>query len=296
MSTDWKAVVSQVQGIIDEYAGMRLTIRQIFYRLVAAQRIRNVLSQYKGLSKALVGARWDGRVNPSDIEDRTRGRHDGYGRNLSALSHFRLYWNYIKNMGSSYSMPRWWGQDRYLEVWLEKEALSALFSQVTDEEGVDLMACRGYPSFTFLHEAAEHLRPMTDREITIIYFGDFDPSGQDIERYVEETLAEMDIPGIDFKRVAITREQIDEYDIPPAPAKTSDSRLEGFVAEHGVAWQVELDAIEPRQLQVLIREAIAAHWDEEAGGSRRQELGRRRDTIQGWLDEALNADFEEPTE
>ncbi len=294
--TDWESVVNRVQSIIDEYAGMRLTLRQIYYRLVAAQRIRNVLSQYKGLSRVLVAARWDGRIDPSDIEDRTRGRHEAYGVDRSALRHFRLYWDYVKNMDNSYTMPRWWGQDRYVEVWLEKEALASLFSQVTDEEGIDLMPCRGYPSFTFLHEAARHLEDLSERQITILYFGDFDPSGQDIERYVEETLSDMGIPDIDFQRIAITRNQIDEYEIPPAPAKTTDSRLEGFVARHGVAWQVELDAIEPRRLQTIIREAILPHWDPLAGERREEELGRRRGHIRGWLDEALNEDFDPPQE
>lgn len=294
--TKAESVVERVKGIVAEYAGMRLTLRQIFYRLVAAQVIENTKSNYQGLSKILVEARKKRKIPYTAIEDRTRAMHNGHGSDLSGAAHFNRFWSYISNMDRNYTMPKWWGQPKRVQVWLEKQALQALFEQVTDEEGVDLAVVRGYPSLTFLWEAARTLRGLKDQTIEIIYFGDFDPSGMDIERFVGETLKNDFGIEVNVTRISITREQIDEYNIPPAPAKTSDSRIEKFVEEHGVSWQVELDAIEPRILQGLVRDAIRVHFDEEAGERRDEELARRRLEIRGWIDEAVNPDFEQPEE
>ncbi len=292
--TKYDLLVPRVQGIIDEYSGMRLTLRQIYYRLVAAQAIENTVSQYKGLSSLLVKARLQGDIAFDDIEDRTRAMQNGYGDDRSPEAHFRMFWDYIENMDENYTMPKWWGQSSYIQIWLEKEALSALFSQVTNVEGVDLAVCRGYPSLTFLYEAAQGLLALDGKEILILYFGDFDPSGADIERDVREYLRDEFGVKATFSRIAITRAQIEEYEIPPAPAKRTDSRYRTFVKEHGVAWQVELDAIEPRTLQGLVHDAITSHFDEASSQRRRDELTDRRGRIAEWLEDALNPDFEPP--
>ena len=293
--TKAETIVERVKRLVAEYAGMRLTLRQIFYRLVAAQVIENTKSNYQSLSKILVDARKKRKIPFTAIEDRTRSMHKGHGSDLKALEHFNAYWEYVTNMDKRYTMPKWWGQPKRVQVWLEKQALQALFEQITDAEGVDLAVCKGYPSLTFLWEAARTLRGLTE-QIEIVYFGDFDPSGMDIQRFVGQTLREDFGIEVNVTRISITREQIDEYEIPPAPAKESDSRTNAFVAEHGVAWQVELDAIEPRTLQGLIRDSIRVHFDEEAGERRDEELARRREIIRGWLDQAVNPDFEPPEE
>lgn len=281
-----------VQRIIAEYTGMRLTLRQVFYRLVAAQFFANTISSYKWLSTVLVDARKDGEIDYNSIEDRTRAMHDGHGDDFSAGAHFRRFWEYIADMDNRYTMPKWWKQPKYVQVWLEKQALSALFEQITDAEGVDLAVCRGYPSLTFLWEASERLLDLDGQEVRVLYFGDHDPSGDDIERYVSQTLRSEFGVNATFQKIAITPEQIEEYNIPPAPAKPSDARYAGFEAKYGEAIQVELDAIEPRTLQGLIQSAIRSEWTEAAGRRRNTELGRRRRQIREWLDGAINPDFD----
>jgi hypothetical protein len=55
-------------------------------------------------------------------------------------------------------------------------------------------------------------------------------------------------------------DQVEEYDPPPNPAKTTDSRFEGYAAEFGdESW--ELDALEPATLHGLITEAIDLYLD-----------------------------------
>ena len=142
----------------------------------------------------------------------------------------------------------WQGQDRRPEVWLEKEALATVFEPVCREYGVALQVCRGYPSISCLVAAAS-------RTEHVLYFGDFDPSGQDIPRCVAEELRDTWRAEIGLVRIALTPEQIAEHNLPPAPAKPTDSRTAGFLAEHGDG-TVELDALPPDVLRSLIRQAI----------------------------------------
>ena len=64
------------------------------------------------------------------------------------------------------------------------------------------------------------------------------------------------------ERLAVNREQIDEWRLPTRPTKTTDSRAARFTREHGTG-SVELDAIPPATLRALVRESIEEHMDPE---------------------------------
>jgi len=294
-------LVAKVNEIIAEYTGMKLTLRQLFYRCVAAKLIVNTRSAYQRLGKILVKARLKGDVEFSAMEDRTRKVESGDDKLYGAAEYFNSYLDYIKKLDKYYTMPKWWGQETKVAVFVEKEALSSLFRQVTKEEGVDLIVCRGYPSLTLLYETAKSLRvksPSTGRimKVQLLYAGDFDASGMNIEDKAAQRLEEDFNVSFDIKRIAITKAQVTQYNIPPAPGKRSDPRHDSFVAEHGVDWQVELDAIEPRTLQELVRKAIREHFDLDLKAERDEELEKRKRRIKKWVSECFNPDFEKPTD
>jgi hypothetical protein len=116
------------------------------------------------------------------------------------------------------------------------------------------MVARGYASLSFLHSAAEYINSL-DVPVYIYHLGDFDPSGVNAGEKIEETLRDL-APDADitFERIAVTPEQIDAWDLPTRPTKTSDTRSKGFGEI-----SVELDAIEPDQLRELVQEAIERH-------------------------------------
>jgi hypothetical protein len=290
-------IVAKVKDIIAQYGGMRLTLRQIFYRLVASQVIPNNEKSYKKLGRILVEARKSRKIRYTDIEDRTRGVTAYAGAASNPAAYFRRYYDYLRHLDRYYDMPRWWGQKKKVVVFLEKEALASLFERVCSTKEVDLVVCRGYPSLTLMYEVAQHLGGSSDfEEVFFVYFGDYDPSGADIERHVGDELTETFGLEFSIERKAITREQIEEFDIPPAPAKASDSRTASFVEKEGVAWQVELDAIEPEALKAMVGEAIDAHFDDETYEARKEELERRKELISEWISEAFNEDFEKPSD
>lgn len=248
-----------------------MTLRQLYYRFVAMDLIDNKQSQYQYLGEAVKEARLDGRIPWDAIEDRTRSTDGGDHDLVDVEDRFETNFEWFKQTPDRYRMPRWKGQPHYVEVWVEKEALAGVFASVCEDLNVVSFPNRGYTSVTLLKEAAERIRDQTRKKVPpmgrrkqahILYFGDFDPSGQDIERNIREKLQGTFGVSVDVERKALTREQIDRFKLPPQPAKRSDSRYDDFVKEHG-DMAVELDALPPDELRDLIRESVSEYFDQE---------------------------------
>ena len=160
----------------------------------------------------------------------------------------------LKATAAFYRKNLWADADCYVEIWLEKDALSGVIYPVTSMYDVPLMVARGYASLSFLHTAAEYIDSL-DVPAYIYHLGDFDPSGVNAGEKIEETLREL-APDADiyFERIAVTPAQINAWDLPTRPTKTSDTRSKGFGNI-----SVELDAIEPNTLRNLVQETIEQH-------------------------------------
>jgi hypothetical protein len=121
------------------------------------------------------------------------------------------------------------------------------------------MVTRGYPSITYLHEAAETIED-EGKPTFLYYLGDHDPSGEDITRAVREGIEEFAPDAeIYFERIAVTQQQINEMNLPTRPTKTSDTRHKNFDGE-----SVEVDAIPPSDLREMVEECIEFHVDADA--------------------------------
>ena len=168
-------------------------------------------------------------------------------------------------MGVVPSAPRrekWTSQSFNVEVWCEKDAVAGVLEPVADEYEVLLFPCRGYDSYSALKEAGERIRGL-GRPTVILYLGDFDASGQDMPRDIRERLTRDFGASVDLRVIALTPAQIAEHDLPPAPAKRTDSRAAKFMARHGDV-AIELDALPPDVLQGIVREGIDEFFDVSA--------------------------------
>jgi hypothetical protein len=125
--------------------------------------------------------------------------------------------------------------------------------------GIPILALGGYSSQTYVDDVSSDV-DRQDRDAVLLYAGDFDPSGEDIDRDFEHRTGCWD----KVVRVALTVEQVDEYRLPPAMGKSTDSRAGAFFARHGQLVQVELDALPPDVLQALYTAAIGEFWDTSA--------------------------------
>ncbi len=243
--TDWVRVLVEAETIVDSYA-TGVTLRQLFYRLVAAQSLPNTSSAYKGLSCKTAAARRNGDF--PDLIDR--------GREIHRSSFWSSPVDAIDALVRQYRLDRTDGQDVSLYIGVEKAGLVMQLESWFGDLGIPIIALGGYSSQTFVDDVVSDVEDQ-DRDAVLLYGGDFDPSGEDIDRDFEERTGCFN----KVVRVALTADQVSAYGLPPAMGKTTDSRAGAFVARHGQLVQVELDALPPDVLEQLYRNAIAEFWD-----------------------------------
>ena len=281
-------LLTGVQTVLSQYAGIPITVRQCYYRLVAAGIIPNEVRAYKNLIAALTKWRREGTVPIEAFEDRTRGMTllDQGWRRDAPLGWARAWLAEGLKQARAYSLARWYRQPERVVVAVEKQALEGPFVEVCTNWGVDLAVCRGYPSLSFLREVAVRMRDekvTAGRTLWLLYFGDHDPSGQDIPRSVREDLAGTFGMELEYHRVALNPDQVASMSLIPAPVKLTDSRAGGFIAEHGDN-VYELDAIDPHMLQTIVGDAIDEHFDDTIFAEQQETVEAGRKLIEAHLE------------
>jgi len=245
--------------IVESYNG-NLTLRALHYRLVSKGMTNNT-AHYKKVINAMIDARWDGSVQFDafmDHERQTLGETNYEDTNVDDKVDVAKY--QIQAWATSYRKNRWENQPYYPEVFIEKKALQGVFQDPCREWDIALNPCKGYPSLTFQYDAKKRFEEAIEigKRPIILYFGDYDCSGEDIPRSLKDTLDRMGVD-IEVRRIALMRDQVIAWGLPHAPTKESDTR--------GASWdgigQVELDAVEPEKIVELLNDAIEDIFDTE---------------------------------
>lgn len=251
-------IIKSANDIIDEYLanGFRLTVRQLYYQFVSRDLIENNMKSYKMIVTVINDARLTGLIDWDVIEDRTR-----YLRKNSAWDNGA---DIIDSCISGFQKDRWKNQHNRVEVWIEKDALIGVIDKVCRDNDVPYFACRGYASQSEVYVASKRLIHYLNngQHPVIIHLGDHDPSGLDMTR---DNNARLDmfvgIP-VEVNRIALNENQVNIYNPPPNPAKTTDSRYNDYQKKYGVeSW--ELDALDPIIISDLIEEEIKKYRDDD---------------------------------
>lgn len=274
-------LIKTINGIVTEYVdqGYRLTVRQLYYQLVARGVIENTIRSYKNAASVISDGRLAGLIDWDAIEDRTR--------EFIRRSHWDTGGDILRSAAQSFHMDMWENQKSRVFVVVEKEALAGVLDRVCREFDVPLLAARGYPSGTVLREfSLSDLIPCIRSKQTpyILHLGDHDPSGLDMTRDLSERFAMFiagrpagDLGG-NLSRIALNMPQVEELKPPPNPAKTTDARYDGYRREFGEeSW--ELDALPPEYLSKLVRTHIKKHIDKKPWSEREQEIEDIRERI-----------------
>lgn len=256
---DW--IIENSVEILSRYEPGVLTIRALHYQLVSIG-MTNTLQHYKRVVSAMEVARWDGRVDFEAFSDRDRAM---CGTTKADPTDLEEKQDEAKRQVGlwmrSYSKNRWENQPIYPEILIEKKALEGVFAKPCAKWDIAVGACKGYPSLTFLFELSERLREAqtNGKRCVILYFGDYDPSGEDIPRSIGENLQKFGVYGVEIRRIALMEQQVIEWKLPPAPAKETDSRTANW---DGLG-QVELDAVKPEKLIAMLNDAVNEIFDPE---------------------------------
>ncbi|MFI7394061.1 hypothetical protein [Streptomyces tendae] len=271
-------LIATAESICRDYAaqGFDLTLRQLYYQFVARDYIANKQTEYKRLGGIVNDARLAGLLDWDYIVDRTR--------NLRGLSHWDNPESVIQSAAYGYRTERWANQPHRVEVWIEKDALVGVISQVCQRNDVNYFSCRGYTSQSELWGAAQRMirYEQAGQKPVIIHLGDHDPSGVDMTRDIEDRMALFGAD-VTVQRIALNMDQVEAHRPPPNPAKLTDSRATAYIREHGrSSW--ELDALEPTLLDQLIEDEIWAWRDAGLWEQETQAMERERTLLRGVAD------------
>jgi hypothetical protein len=243
-----KSICDAIRGILE--TDHPQTVRQVFYALTVRGLISKAESEYhQTVIRLLVDMREAADIPFDWIADNTR-----WMRKPTTYVGMDHCLNAIKKL---YRRDLWAHTAVYCEVWCEKDALAGVLIEETQPYDVPLMVARGYASISFLHAAAKVIEAK-GKPTYIYHFGDLDPSGVDAGRDIEAKLRRYAPDAeIHFERVAVTREQVTEWNLPSRPTKEKDPRAKKFTGT-----SVELDAIPGSKLRKLVRDCIERHVDQ----------------------------------
>ena len=252
-------LIEFINTLIDSYTaqGFTLSVRQLYYQLVARDLIPNTEKSYKRIASVINDGRLGGFIDWSAIEDRNR--------DIETRSRWASGAQIVRAVADQFHMDMWQGQHARVFVIVEKAALAGVLGGICRQYDVPLLAARGYPSVSIVREMVlEHFYGpvrQQDQDVVVLHFGDHDPSGLDMTRDLQDRIAMFAghwAGRVEIRRLALNMPQIEEKQPPPNPAKVTDSRFQAYQREHGSeSW--ELDALEPSYLVRLAETEISSY-------------------------------------
>lgn len=246
-------LVEQVRKVLSLFrAYLPVTIRQVFYRLVSTIGYPKDEESYERLCEVLNRARRAGLIDWDDFRD------DGFQRSrVSSFDSPSDWAKAILHSARTYRLDRQSGQSRRLVVWCEAAGMVPQLERVAKEFSVPVLCSGGFDSVTAKHAVAVEWASMGD--VTVLHLGDHDPSGVhmfgSLDEDIRSFLGGLDGGGrVQFQRLAVTLEQVVEFNLPTALAKKTDRR--SFVGD-----TVQCEALPPDELARILERAILDHFD-----------------------------------
>lgn len=259
--------IDQARTLIDIINDMReywpLTVRQIYYQSVARLLFPNRQNFYAKVSRILTTLRRADLLPWHAIEDRTR-------RTIGKRGMLNVE-EYVRQSLENFLDPNGYGrcyiqdQEVYVEVATEKDALSSIMADAVWYFCTRLNIVRGQVSATMVNAMAERFdrAVMLGKRPILLYLGDLDPSGAAIPKALVRNIADHHGVEIELMRVALNPAQVTQYNLPASldAAKASDPNYKTWLAEYGRQAPVELDALHPRDLTSITKEALSSVYD-----------------------------------
>jgi ParB/RepB/Spo0J family partition protein len=269
-----KPMLDAVLAVVEELREFwPLSLRTIHYNLLnnpplkharrPASRYANDKPSYKNLSELCTRARFEGLLSFDAIHDPTRP--------VTNWHVFRNAGDYIREQFDEflygYARDFLQSQPDHIEVIGEKNTLLPIIKPVCSDYTVPLTIGRGFCSVPPRKQIYDRWRASGKNRLVLIVLSDHDPDGEMIADslvgYLRDDFA-IPLQRIMAIRAALTRKQCIEYGIPirdkPKPKSKNYKR---FVDEYGNT-SCELEAVPPRRLQQMLRDAIDSVLDLDA--------------------------------
>lgn len=170
---------------------------------------------------------------------------------------------FLRQEARLYRLDLWLNRPVRVQVWCEKLSIAGVLADVTYPTAVQLYPARGFSSETFVWRAAQEIRLGFEehgQRTVVLYVGDWDPSGRLMDPDIERRLVKLGAGDAisEFRRVAVTQEQVREWKLPTRPTKRRGN-------PHARSFRgpsVEVEAVPPARLRELLTAAIRSYHDE----------------------------------
>jgi hypothetical protein len=274
-------LLANVEEILAQYVEqLPLTLRQVFYRLVAAYAYPKSENAYESLGETLNRAR-RAQVIPFDVI-RDDGATVRWPREFLTAEDF---WAMVNQQVEDFTLSAQDGQQQYLEVWVEAAGMvPQAFDAVNPKYGVPVFSSGGFDSTTVKYDAARRFLDR-DRPTVVVHVGDYDPSGIALFEAAREdvTAFYVDLGGEqqpDFVRAAVTPEQIERFQLPTAPPKKKDKR-----SAFTDTITVQAEALPPDVLQAEIAAVVDPFYDHDVLAAQRERSRVEHERLLGEIGE-----------
>lgn len=252
--------------------------RSIWYYLWSALHIiPGTESTYKKTDALLVKMRKEG-VIPFGRLQVERGK-DGYAGMLSVepASLIEQTIQDLLTLPQTFKLPQQFGQPYTIEVWVEKKGLLPTCEAICDEYDIKVRSPEGFSPWEFIYHVTQdwksYFNERSSHQVKMLYFGDQDPSGENI---YESLKGQLDFFKIDHdpQRVGLTVPQINRYGLPQMPLDQKtlekirrDPRYQKYVRKYGREIFCELDSfisLAYDDFTRTVRDAIEPLIDQDA--------------------------------
>src|SRR3990172_6767593 len=145
------ATIQIANGILDEYRAQnfRLSLRQLYYQLVARDHIPNNQRSYKNLGALISNARQAGLIDWEMIEDRNR--------ETVVPGHWDSPADIVEAAARQFRIDKWADQPWHGEGMVEEDALSGGLEPVCPGVAVGITANKGYSSSSTMYEIGKRI-------------------------------------------------------------------------------------------------------------------------------------------
>jgi ribosomal protein S13 len=275
-------IVSMAAEILRDYPKLTFTLRQLYYRAVASKSYPHDKTSYNKFSHALVLGRLRDQLDYKRMIDMSRPEYLNDPKEPDPAKRLK---GSLQELIEEFNVNAWSEQPTYIEVWIEKEALSRIILPTCKNHNVNLLVGRGYSSASQLLKAID--RFPEGRKVLVLYLGDHDPSGYHIEEKLRGRLHEYALwrgkaLDLQVKRLALTYDQVERFSLPSIKLKPRSQKYAEYVARFGNnAW--ELDALEPDFIPTLIKNELESTMDMNLWADNRLKLEEFRREAAGRL-------------
>ena len=258
---NWKndvmPIIKERLELFNRY-GIIPTLKTIFYSLVILNIIPNSYSYYKYLSKYTNHARVRGELPISCFPEQDLPKiTNSYNEFVDAKQYILKIVNYLEETSLNPSIQDYHFNNKSdhlyndIEIWVENNGISFTLHNLLNNSGIKIISNKRTNNLGFINKNIKRLKYSLkeDKKITVLYFANFDLFNTDIDKMINNTLINFNL-NIDFKKIAITENQMRNFHLPENPNPEiirkldSNLRKEYFIRKYGRIFQIELESLQ----------------------------------------------------